>query len=111
MLPLGGGWKPVTQLKIVVLPAPLGPISPWMRPVSTVKLTPSTARNPPKFSDRSLTDNIGPFFISARDAKRSIGPAKLSLRVPDTARHERGPMLQRRQRSGQGERRRPICEC
>src|SRR3989449_9566601 len=46
-----------------------------MRPVSTVKLTPSTARNPPKFSDRSLTDNIGPFFISARDAERSIGPA------------------------------------
>jgi len=39
-----GPVEAVTQLKIVVLPAPLGPISPWMRPVSTVKLTPSTAR-------------------------------------------------------------------
>src|SRR5215831_18867974 len=41
------------QLKMVVLPAPLGPINPWMRPASTFMLTPATARSPPKFTERS----------------------------------------------------------
>ena len=41
------------QLKIVVLPAPLGPISPWISPASMSKLTRSTARSPPKLTDSS----------------------------------------------------------
>src|SRR5262245_38689508 len=41
------------QLKIVVLPAPFGPINPWIWPVSTWKVTRSTARSPPKLTDSS----------------------------------------------------------
>src|SRR3981081_1536830 len=33
----------------VVLPAPFGPIRPWMAPFSTSSDTPSTARTPPKW--------------------------------------------------------------
>src|SRR5487761_840043 len=36
-------------LTSVVLPAPLGPISPWMDPCSTSSDTPSTACTPPKW--------------------------------------------------------------
>src|SRR5579859_7315934 len=39
---------PVITLTSVVLPAPLGPIRPWMEPLSTSSDTPSTALTPPK---------------------------------------------------------------
>src|SRR4029453_17001872 len=42
------GWKtPVTTLKTVVLPAPLGPISPKISPRSTCSETVSSAVTPP----------------------------------------------------------------
>src|SRR5260370_7709632 len=48
-------------LTSVVLPAPLGPISPWIDPCSTSSDTPSTARTPPKcrwtLSRRRSTDS------------------------------------------------------
>src|ERR1700674_681877 len=47
-------------LTSVVLPAPLGPMRPWIAPFSTSSDTPSTARTPPKWrwtlSSRSSTD-------------------------------------------------------
>src|SRR5260370_19833189 len=40
---------PVMTLTRVVLPAPFGPIRPWIDPLSTSSDTPSTARTPPKW--------------------------------------------------------------
>src|SRR6186997_261300 len=48
MVPPVTGSVPATRLKSVVLPAPLGPISARRSPGATVRLTPSTARRPPK---------------------------------------------------------------
>src|SRR5690242_8049712 len=52
---------PVMTLTSVVLPAPLGPIRPWIVPCSTPSDTPSTACTPPKWrrtsSSRSSTDS------------------------------------------------------
>ena len=42
-----GRYSPVRQLKKVVLPAPLGPISPMISPRLTRKFTESTAVRPP----------------------------------------------------------------
>ena len=41
------------MLKIVVLPAPLGPMSPVIVPAPTSNETPSTARSPPKSLTRA----------------------------------------------------------
>src|SRR6056297_2236328 len=49
MVPEDGGKTPATMLNSVVLPAPLGPISPVIEPFSIDSETPSTARMPPKF--------------------------------------------------------------
>src|SRR4029453_3725993 len=46
--PASGLRCPVTRLKNVVLPAPLGPMIAAIVPRSTRRLTPPTARNPPK---------------------------------------------------------------
>src|ERR1700732_4316862 len=45
--PESGRWKPVMRLKLVVLPAPFGPISATVSFSFTVKLTSCTARRPP----------------------------------------------------------------
>src|SRR5262245_30087391 len=90
------------QLKIVVLPAPLGPISPWMRPVSIAKLTPSTARSPPKFRARSWTDRqvfdvttIGPgASVAACDSSSRRGHRALDR--PESAHPPGGPTPSRR---------------
>ena len=50
-----GFTKPVTASMIVVLPAPLGPMSPTTSPGCTSKLTSSTATTPPKRTVRSAT--------------------------------------------------------
>ena len=44
--PASGGTRPETTLNKVVLPAPLGPISPVMPPGATVKSTPRSTSNP-----------------------------------------------------------------
>src|ERR1700682_1921902 len=55
------GTYPVMTLTSVVLPAPLGPISPWIEPCSTSSDTSSTAWTPPKcrwtLSRRRSTDS------------------------------------------------------
>src|SRR6266571_7765185 len=48
-LPDWKGTYPVITLTSVVLPAPLGPIRPWIDPCSTSSDTPSTACTPPKW--------------------------------------------------------------
>ena len=57
--PALGGSAPATMLKMVVLPAPFGPIIPVMRPASIVKEQRSTAVRPPKRRVRPSTARIG----------------------------------------------------
>src|SRR5690606_39802102 len=52
-------WTPVTRLKIVVLPAPFGPIRPINSPSSSVRLKSLTAFSPPKVWPRWLICNNG----------------------------------------------------
>ena len=47
--PLVAGSRPVTTLIRVVLPEPLGPISPRISACSSLRLTPSRARRPAKY--------------------------------------------------------------
>jgi hypothetical protein len=47
MSPSAGGCRPVMALSVVVLPAPLAPISETSSPSRTSKLTPLTAWMPP----------------------------------------------------------------
>ena len=44
IVPVVGGRAPDTRLTKVVLPAPLGPIRPWMVPAMTARSTASSAR-------------------------------------------------------------------
>ena len=48
MLPSSGSYRPVTTLNIVLLPAPLGPITETISPGSTWKVSPDRAYRPPK---------------------------------------------------------------
>src|SRR5664279_196111 len=58
-MPLLGCWKPEMMANSVVLPAPLGPISPVIRPAATVSETAFTASKPPKRQDIRSTDSRG----------------------------------------------------
>src|SRR5579862_1473539 len=62
-LPRVGRCRPVTTLKSVVLPAPLGPINPVIRPPSASIDTSSTATRPPKVT------------VTSAISRRAIGPA------------------------------------
>src|ERR1051325_7640247 len=54
--PFVGSWSPVMTLNSVVLPAPLGPMSPVTRPGSAVSSTSCRAITPPKRTLTSSTD-------------------------------------------------------
>ena len=56
--PLFGVYSRLTQLNSVVLPAPLGPISPTMWPGAMSKETSSRATIPPKRIETFRTDRI-----------------------------------------------------
>ena len=56
--PLLGCTKEVKQLNSVVLPAPLGPITAWMRALGTLRLTLSIACKPPKRLPRPIAWRI-----------------------------------------------------
>src|SRR5437867_807612 len=65
--PASGSRAPVIRLKSVVLPDPLGPMTPISSPSSTAKLTSLTARTPPNaFETRST---------SRRVSARPLGPS------------------------------------
>src|SRR5207244_1591579 len=59
MSPAVGACTPVTRLKNVVLPAPFGPIRPWISPEATVRWTSWSARRPPKRFVSPLTSRRG----------------------------------------------------
>src|ERR1700730_1300694 len=59
MTPAVGRWKPEMIENSVVLPAPFGPISAVMRPVSAVNDALSTASRPPKRFDTLSTWSSG----------------------------------------------------
>src|SRR6516225_11541842 len=61
--PRVGFSSPVTTLNSVVLPAPLGPIKPVMRPASALSDTSSTAIRPPNLT------------VTPVSSRRAIGPA------------------------------------
>jgi hypothetical protein len=60
MRPPVGRSTPVTQLKKVLLPAPLGPMIARISPRGTVRLTLSTAVSPPKRMVSPSVRRIGP---------------------------------------------------
>jgi hypothetical protein len=57
-------YTPETQLSSAVLPAPLGPMMPNVSPVSTPKLTPSSAAIPPKRSTAPFTTSAASLMAS-----------------------------------------------
>src|SRR5579872_6766091 len=57
-VPLSGSRCPVIRLNSVDLPAPFGPITAAIWPVSTVRLTSLTARKPAKDFDRPAISSI-----------------------------------------------------
>ncbi len=56
-MPSVGLYTPVSRLNTVVLPAPLGPISPYRAPFSMEILKSSTARSPPKEMPKFFVSN------------------------------------------------------
>src|SRR5947209_20383333 len=54
-----GRSAPAIRLKIVLLPEPLGPISPRISPLRSSNETRLTARNPPKLLLRDSTTSTG----------------------------------------------------
>src|SRR5207245_5212211 len=58
MLPRSGRTKPQIALNSVVLPAPLGPMIPWISLAAMRSETPSRARIPPKCTVRSATSSV-----------------------------------------------------
>src|SRR5437879_13787505 len=79
--PLVGEWKPLRRLKQVVLPAPFGPISPTISPVSTVRLRLLTAASPPKRFERSRASSSGMcqetgLGVGADAVRRHLNPTR-----------------------------------
>src|SRR5690242_20307388 len=70
---------PVTVLKTVVLPAPLGPMTEKMAPRSTLRSSPSTARRPPKRTVRLLISSKAMFVSCQRSAEQPETQARDSL--------------------------------
>src|SRR5262245_31862846 len=58
MLPESGGTRPEITRINVVLPAPLGPITPTVSPGATPSETPHSARDEPQPAETSTSDNM-----------------------------------------------------
>ena len=80
--PSGFNW-PLTILKQVVLPAPLGPIKASISPARRLKLTSSTARRPPKALARWDTRSSGEEAPAVADAGPSHAVRGGAGFVPD----------------------------
>src|SRR6185295_20280665 len=79
---------PPMQLRMLVLPAPLGPISASSSPARTANDTPASTRSPPKASDRRSTPSAASAIPAPAAAvlldvavapARSAGPAQVEL--------------------------------
>src|SRR6516164_6501027 len=68
------------MLKSVVLPAPLGPISPRISPSASVKLTSETATSPPKRLVTPLTSSKAVIQSPSQSAARSDRASQSSRR-------------------------------
>src|SRR4051812_27811265 len=67
------------QLNAVVLPAPLGPISPTISHSSTFRLSPSIAVRPPKRMVRSRTSSTDTAALHRSDAAVPVGVVQAEL--------------------------------
>ena len=97
--PRVGGWRPVITLNRVVLPAPLGPMSPCDRPGVTRRSTSCSAWSPPKRTAICSTGRAQPTeptsLVTALGRGRgAVRPAARRAR-PARAR-QKSPSLQRR---------------
>src|ERR1043165_3011100 len=81
MLPDVGRSTPVRRLMIVVLPAPLGPISAWRAPFSTESDTLSVAMMPPKFFSKPLVSSTGGMGTPRFAAQARLHATPQSLRA------------------------------
>ena len=84
--PDDGGSAPATMLKMVVFPAPLGPMIPVIRPASIRNEHPFTAVRPPKRRVRSSTARIGTGAVADEGGSGHVRlhvPADSSFPSPD----------------------------
>ena len=74
MSPSVGLYTPVSMLKIVVLPAPFGPISPTSSPGWIAKLNSDTAVRPPKrmVTLRASRSGASEFVITGSAERRRL---------------------------------------
>src|SRR5690606_27464278 len=80
---------PEIWAKIVVLPAPLGPISAEMLPASTVILTLFVATRPPKRLERlRISSMAAPFEQAAQPGGTEVDPAEAEQAVGQEKHHE-----------------------
>src|SRR5271167_1634805 len=83
------------MLNSVVLPAPLGPISPRISPSARVKVTSDTATKPPKRLVTPLTSSKAlirsPFWNAAQDDTSSQSGRREQTAPPATAEHQQSP--------------------
>src|SRR5882672_4066705 len=78
MRPAVGRWKPVMIENSVVLPAPFGPISAVMRPVSAANEAWSRARRPPKCFDTRSSWSRGSAMAAFRRGCAPGGSQRLA---------------------------------
>src|SRR5207248_9480778 len=91
IVPLSGRWTPVNRLKMVVLPAPLGPIKPTSSPQPTARSTSSTARTPPNAFDNPRAWSAGPWSVTS-DALLGAARCEQTLRTQNHDAHEHEPI-------------------
>src|SRR5687768_12541529 len=84
--PLSGRMCPVTRLKKVDLPAPLGPMMATISRDPMVRLTPATAVKPPNDLPTSWTWRVAEPVMSARPT--GAKPAPAGIERPDNATRE-----------------------
>ncbi len=84
IVPASGLRLPATRLKKVVLPAPFGPISPWIAPGATASDAPSTAFNPPKRLTRPSALSIAPSRATQRCGPGGLPPCWPPARASKT---------------------------
>src|SRR3546814_10754846 len=69
------------RLKVVVLPAPLGPMSAWIRPLATARSTSCTARMPPKRFSTPATSSTGPWGAGGRRSEEHTSELQSLMRI------------------------------
>src|SRR5512138_1110478 len=84
-LPADGAWTPVITLKAVVLPAPLGPMSPTSSPGNTDSRNPSRALSPPNARVTPSTASSGIGALPASSRARGDRPFERREEPPELA--------------------------